>query len=131
MAITALSPWGAIFMTPLSANSIVSSPSFLPQMPDKAGLSPFLSSAVAAPPTFGLLPTRPLRCPLSGPPTKKDTTLPEPTPKANYRKHPRHSGFHFRQQHAFQHSFRQGGDLDRDHARSRRLSRRQRSCGLN
>src|SRR5262245_23827436 len=48
MAITALSPWGTIFRTSLSANSIFSSPSFLPQVPDKAGLSPLFSSAVAA-----------------------------------------------------------------------------------
>src|SRR5262245_24734063 len=48
MAIMALSPWGAIFRTPLAANSIFSSASFLPQVPDKAGLSPFFSPAVAA-----------------------------------------------------------------------------------
>src|SRR5262245_11899981 len=34
-------------MTPLSANSIFNSPSFLPQVPDKAGLSSFLSPADA------------------------------------------------------------------------------------
>src|SRR5262245_39822859 len=50
MAITAPSPWGAIFTTPLSANSILGSPSFLPQVPDRAGLSPFLSPAVAVGP---------------------------------------------------------------------------------
>src|SRR5437868_13671801 len=50
MAITALSPWGAIFRVPLSANSIFNSPSFLTQVPDKLGLSAFFSSAVAARP---------------------------------------------------------------------------------
>src|SRR5262245_3040268 len=50
MPITALSPWGAIFMTPASANSILSSASFLFQVPDKAGLSPLASPAVATRP---------------------------------------------------------------------------------
>src|SRR5262245_5302848 len=50
MAITARSPWGAIVRTPLLVNSIFSSPPFMPQVPDRAGLSPFLSWAVAARP---------------------------------------------------------------------------------
>src|SRR5262249_163401 len=48
MAITVLSPCAAILTTPWSPDSIFDSPSFLPQVPDKAGLSPFLASAIAA-----------------------------------------------------------------------------------
>src|SRR5262245_16559424 len=40
----ALSPWGAIFRTSLSANSSRNSPSFFSHVPDAAGLS-FASSA--------------------------------------------------------------------------------------
>jgi hypothetical protein len=39
MAITVLTPWGAIFMTRSSANSIFTSPPFLPHAPDKARLA--------------------------------------------------------------------------------------------
>src|SRR5262245_10073234 len=44
-----LSPWGAILMTSLSANSIVSSPCFLRQVPDTTLLSSFGSSAGSDP----------------------------------------------------------------------------------
>ena len=39
-------------------------------------------------------------------------------------------GFEFAQQHGFQHSFRENGDLGRDHPGDRRLPRRNHRCGL-